>query len=118
MLVPSPAGAMATFGERLARLRKDAGITQTELARRIGGSQSAISQIEKGERKPSYDTIQQLAGALGVTPAYLLGAEVEDLTPEERQHFRQYRGLPEKAREALREYASHLWQKYRSEGSQ
>jgi HTH-type transcriptional regulator, repressor for puuD len=100
------------FAKRLARLREDAGLSQSALARAIGTSQSAISQIESGDRNPSYEMIRQIADALGLSPAYLLGAEVEGLTAEEQVHFRQYRSLPSDAREELKEFASYLRMKY------
>jgi transcriptional regulator with XRE-family HTH domain len=96
------------FGARLAKVREDAGFTQSSLARAVGLSQSAISQIEAGERNPSYETIRQLAGAMNLTPAYLVGGEVEGLSEEEIAFFRQYRGLDEKARHELEEYAAYL----------
>lgn len=103
---------MDDFAKRLERIRTDAGLSQTALADRIKVSQSAISQMESGERKPSFDMIRELARALGVKPSYLLGEEVEDLTKEERVHFRQYRSLSDDAREELRAYAEFLRQKH------
>jgi len=96
------------FGERLTQIRTDAGWTQSSLARAIGTSQSAISQIEAGERNPSFEMIRQIAETLGLTPAYLLGEDVPQLSPEEQVHFREYRSLPQKAREELAQYAAFL----------
>jgi transcriptional regulator with XRE-family HTH domain len=42
------------------------GISQEELARRVGTSHSAISRIESGRHKTSVETLQRLAHALGV----------------------------------------------------
>jgi transcriptional regulator with XRE-family HTH domain len=42
------------------------GLTQQELAKRMGTSHSAISRIESGQHKTSVDTLQRLAEALGV----------------------------------------------------
>ena len=103
---------MEDFARRLERIRTDAGLSQTALAASIHVSQSAISQMESGERKPSFDTVRGLAKALGVKPSYLLGEEVDNLSQEERVHFRQYRSLPEDAREELRAYAEFLRQKH------
>ena len=97
-----------SFGTRLAEIREDAGLTQSGLARKVGTSQSAISQIEAGERNPSYEMIRQLAEALGVTPGYLIDAKVEGLRPDEEAHFRQYRSLSEDARRELQDYAAFL----------
>ena len=99
---------MEDFGTRLARIRSDAGLSQTALAKKVNAAQSAISQVESGERKPSFDMLRELARALGVTPAYLLGEEVDELSKEERVHFRQYRSLPKDAREEVRAFAEYL----------
>lgn len=103
---------MEDFGRRLEKIRTDAGLSQTGLATRVNSSQSAISQMESGERKPSFDMVRQLATALGVSPSYLLGEEIDELTKEERMHFRQYRSLPDGARDELRAYAEFLRQKH------
>lgn len=104
------------IGPRLAKIREDAGFTQSSLARAVGLSQSAISQIEAGERNPSYETIRQIAHAMKLTPAYLVGAEIEGLTENERALFRQYRGLSEDARRELEEYAAYLRSKPSKQG--
>jgi len=103
---------LENFGQRLERIRKDAGLSQTALANRVNTSQSAISQMESGDRKPSFDMLRHLARALGVKPSYLLGDEVEKLSPEEESHFRQYRSLPEEARDELRTFAKFLRQQH------
>jgi transcriptional regulator with XRE-family HTH domain len=51
----------------LALVRKQRGVTQTELARRTGTHQSAISDIEQGQIDFRLSTIQKIARALGVT---------------------------------------------------
>ena len=57
----------------LQELRIKAGLTQKELAIRVGCAQSEISRIEHGERSISVDRLQQLAEALDVPVADLLG---------------------------------------------
>lgn len=56
--------------EGLARLvirqRAALGISQKELARRVGTSHSAISRLESGRHKTSVETLQRVAEALGV----------------------------------------------------
>lgn len=101
-----------TFGARLSRLREDAGLSQSALARRIGVSQSAVSQMEAGDRSPSYGMLVQLAEALGVTMPYLVGAAVEQLTPAEEIHFRRYRALPATAQRDLEAYVDFLRSKH------
>ena len=82
------------LGSRIQEIREDQHLTQTELAARVRTSQSTISQIEAGDRNPSYRMLVKLAAALGVTVGYVLGEDtVGDLDPAEEAHFRQYRGL-------------------------
>ncbi|MDQ3264465.1 MAG: type II toxin-antitoxin system HicB family antitoxin [Myxococcota bacterium] len=49
----------------LKRARADAGISQTELARRAGVSQPAIAQLENPDSNPTIETLQKVAKALG-----------------------------------------------------
>jgi transcriptional regulator with XRE-family HTH domain len=58
--------ATAGIGERLARLRGERGIKVSALAREIGVSPSLISQIERGQSRPSVSTLFDLAQALDV----------------------------------------------------
>jgi transcriptional regulator with XRE-family HTH domain len=106
------------FGARLAKIREQAGFTQSSLARAVGLSQSAVSQIEAGERNPSYETIRQLAEAMNLTPAHLVGGEMEGLSEEETALFRQYRGLTEDARRELEQFAAYLRAKNSAKSSQ
>ena len=48
-------------------MRTGAGLTQAQLARRIGTSQPTIARLEKGldVRTPRWDTLQRIARALG-----------------------------------------------------
>ena len=46
---------------KLRRLREAMGVTQEELATAAGISQGAISMIENGTRKPSYDVLLKVA---------------------------------------------------------
>lgn len=56
--------------EELARLvlkhRAALGLSQQELARRMGTSHSAISRLETGQHKTSVETLQRVAEALGL----------------------------------------------------
>jgi len=49
----------ASFLRRLRRAREDAGLSQTEVARRLGKPQSYVSKCESGERR--VDVIELLA---------------------------------------------------------
>jgi len=104
---------MTDFAKRLQQVRSDAGLSQSALARQVDTSQSAISQMESGERQPSFDMLRRLAKALGVSTAHLLGEDVDQLSEKEQVYFRQYRSLPDAAKRELREYAEYLRQKHK-----
>jgi DNA-binding XRE family transcriptional regulator len=47
------------------RLRVDYGLTQDDLARRVGTTKSAISRLESGQHSPNIATLQKVARAFG-----------------------------------------------------
>ena len=63
------------FVENLKQLMKDEGITQLQLSKSIGVSQSAISNWLKGNKEPSLTSIWLLADYFGYTVDELLGRE-------------------------------------------
>lgn len=64
--------AKKKFGERIRSLRKDAGLSQEELADAAGLHRTYIGAIERGERNVSLINIVQIAHTLRVKPASLL----------------------------------------------
>ena len=63
-----------TLGERIARIRKERGFAQVELASRIGIIQTIVSAVEGDERKLSAEMAVRFAQALGVSMDELLGS--------------------------------------------
>ncbi|MBK1725561.1 helix-turn-helix domain-containing protein [Halorhodospira neutriphila] len=59
--------------EQIRQARRQAGLTQAQLAEQLGVAQSGISRIESGERPVTVEMLQAIAEALGVEPAKLLG---------------------------------------------
>ena len=106
-----------SFGNRLAKLRRATGQTQSELARAIGAAQSTISQLEASTRKPSFDMLRALSAALGVTVSSLVDDGQASLTSDEESHFLEYRSLSEDARQELRRYAAYLRHRAREAGT-
>lgn len=53
------------FREFVHRLRSEAGLTQAELAGRMGTTQSAIARMEGGGTRPTLETLERLACAVG-----------------------------------------------------
>lgn len=56
---------IAAFQGLVYRLRIDAGLTQAELAARMGTTQSAIARMEGGGTRPTLETLEKLASAVG-----------------------------------------------------
>jgi transcriptional regulator with XRE-family HTH domain len=68
------AGELEDIGTRLREERDRVGISQRELARRVGLSASMISQIESGLSKPSVSTLYGIVTELGVSLDDIFGA--------------------------------------------
>lgn len=75
-----------TFGERLREARKKNGLTQKELAAKIGAKHNSVSNWEKGKVMPYPDVIGYICGALGVDANYFFsdGADEQAETDTER----------------------------------
>jgi len=58
----------ATFAQRVQELMDAQGLTQVELAERVGIGQPAVSLMLKRQSRPQYSTVTRFAQALGVEP--------------------------------------------------
>jgi transcriptional regulator with XRE-family HTH domain len=56
---------ISAFREMVYRLRSEAGLTQAQLAERMGTTQSAIARMEGGGSRPTLETLEKLATAVG-----------------------------------------------------
>lgn len=65
------------FPEHLAQLRKERGLTQPQLAEKIGLHVAQVRRYEAGTSQPTLDVIRSLAVALGVSADELLFAPDE-----------------------------------------
>lgn len=61
----------------LLYLRKEAGLTQKQVAAAAKTSEAEVCLIERGKRNPSLNVARRLADALGVTVDELIGKEEE-----------------------------------------
>ncbi|TDA69440.1 MAG: transcriptional regulator [Clostridia bacterium] len=83
-----PGGAM---GQKLRRAREEQGLSQAALARSAGVSPGLVGQIEHGRVQPSLQTIEKLAGVMGISPCYLIvddadsGSMLEMMGPDLRE---------------------------------
>lgn len=75
---------MTSLADRLKEMRTKRGLTQREVAERIGIGVSTLGMYEAGKREPDLDTLRKLARFFGVTVDYLMGNEAEELSPEEQ----------------------------------
>jgi transcriptional regulator with XRE-family HTH domain len=57
----------STFLKLLKKARQDAGLTQTELARKIGETQTLVSKCERGERRIDVIELHTFCRAFGVS---------------------------------------------------
>ncbi len=65
----------AIIAKNIIELRKNAGLTQAELAQTLNYSDKAISKWERGESVPDVGVLKAIADLFGVTVDYLLQAE-------------------------------------------
>lgn len=75
-----------TMGKRIAALRKRAGLTQEQLAERVGVSPQAVSKWENDQSCPDISLIPELAEIFGVSCDELLGKEkISEDKPEKEE---------------------------------
>jgi transcriptional regulator with XRE-family HTH domain len=70
------------IGQRIAALRKQAGMSQEQLALRAGLQRTHISRIEAGKYAVTLETIQAIAEALGMT-VDIVDTRLQGLAPLE-----------------------------------
>ena len=91
-----------TFAKRLKALRKAAGITPLEFARKFNIANGTVGNWESGNRQPDYATVQKIADFFKVSVDYLVREETEETDKKEKPIG--YDGLSEK-RKALIDFA-------------
>lgn len=72
------------FSNNFKMLLAKAGISQAEVARRIGKDAGTLSRTLKGENAPTLDTVDELAKALGVSASDLIANDVSNVFPQPR----------------------------------
>lgn len=65
------------LGSRIAILRKERGLTQTQLGEMIGVSQQQIVSFEKGRRKVPVSALPKLSETLGISVEELIGIDAK-----------------------------------------
>lgn len=64
-VIPDEQDERERIGHAISELRKDAGLSQTDLSKKIGCARSYISAIENGKQHISINVLANIAGALG-----------------------------------------------------
>lgn len=106
------------IGGRLYDLRKDAGLTQDELAAIININKHSISSYERDRSEPPDNIKILLAQYFGVSVDYLLGV-TDEPAPKRRAYslLRLPASFPKEAMPELKDYVSYLIYKHRRQKS-
>ncbi len=87
-----------SLGSRIALLRKERELTQTQLGEMIGVSQQQVVSFEKGRRKVPVSALPKLSHALGVSVEELIGIDNKPgkrgPTPKLQRQLEQLQQLP------------------------
>lgn len=70
---------------KIAEMRKKAGLTQSKLSTAIGVSRSTLAMYETNKSEPDFKTISKLADFFGVSVDYLLGREEKSPAAQDAQ---------------------------------
>lgn len=80
---------MMKFPDILKKLRKERGLTQSDLAKILKVSNSTIGMYEQGRRVPDTNTILDLSNIFNVSVDYLLGNDIKKKRSTEASDFEQ-----------------------------
>ena len=97
-----------SVGDKIKSLRKEMGLTQTELGEKLGVQKNAVSKWETGRVDDIPGSkIRAMAALFGVSPAYLIDDEEEPLRLDDFTYamYNETRDLPEEKRQMLLEMA-------------
>jgi len=75
----------ATFGDRVAGARETLGLSQSDLARKLGVKLKTVQGWENDLSEPRANKLQMLSGVLNVSLMWLLNGEGEGLTDPEME---------------------------------
>ena len=97
-MTPEETAFFEDLGSRIATLRKERGLTQTQLGEMIGVSQQQVVSFEKGRRKVPSSALPKLSTSLGVAVEELIGIESKPgkrgPTPKLQRQLEQLQQLP------------------------
>ena len=91
----------AAISKRLRSARTRAGLTQADLAEKIGITEAALGSYERGDRQVGIDVLLDIAKVTNRPVTWFLGI-ADDLTPQERELLEQYRAADERTKKLVR----------------
>ena len=97
-----------TVGEKIKTLRKQLGLTQTELGEKLGVQKNAVSKWETGRVDDIPGSkIRSMAALFGVSPSYLIDDEEETVRFDDFTYamYNEAKDLPEEKKQMLLEMA-------------
>jgi len=89
------------FNQRLAQLRKEHNLSQSELAKKIGIHANVVGRYERGEAKPSIEQVLKIADVFDVSMDYLTGIIDDTIEPKLVKQMIALQQLPQKEREHI-----------------
>jgi len=69
----------ALFGNRIRSIREAAGLSRETAAERADTGANYLGEVERGEKFPTLEMIERIAGALGVSPSVFFEYEAEEI---------------------------------------
>ncbi len=111
------------FGRQLAALRRQKGLSQRELAERLGVPRETVDYYERRAVNPTLDVIQKVAEALEVSAAELIGdgaaptrlSKKAGPTGKVQKVFEDVSRLPRRQQEKIMEFVSAFVRQYEQE---
>jgi transcriptional regulator with XRE-family HTH domain len=108
------------FGQRMATLRQQKGLTQIQLAERMNTTQKMIDYYERRSPNPTLDVMQKIPAALELSVTELLGEEAVTVraprksgpTSKVQQVFDEVARLPRRQQDKIVEVVSALMTQY------
>ena len=105
------------FSERLKKLRKQAQLTQVDVAEKLGISQPAYASWERGNKKPTQENLVKIAQVLNVSVDYLVGnseEKIDELDNIELLFRMNSKGLTEEEKEIFKKELIEFMEKRKS----
>lgn len=112
---------MNSIGNNIRNLRVSAGMSQGQLAQRLGKTRAAVSKYESGKIIPRMGVVESLSSIFHVPKSEIIGDTAQaasyppdesSLTPDERWIVAQYRSLNPDGKDRLREQVEFLLERH------